>query len=162
MKVVQHTIKDNQLRINNKEYVGLDIEKVIVGVENTERQEIVQDPTSGLNYSRNAVEGQEVYKLSTQKHHPWFILDLETGSRGWYPGCIIRGDILGTDVAIKEEPNEESTTLGVATTAEVEILNIDAIDQEPYEAGWYKVKYNVTGYVKESEVSNLRYADPFK
>jgi len=85
-KVVLHPIRDNQLMINNKEFFGLNVSKVIVGVENSERTELLTDPNTGLNYSRTAVEGQEIYNISSQKHHPWFILDLETGSRGWYPG----------------------------------------------------------------------------
>lgn len=85
-KVVLHQIRDNQLMVNNKEYFGLNITKVIVGVENPNKTEILTDENTGLNYSRTAVEGQEVYSISSQKHHPWFVLDLETGSRGWYPG----------------------------------------------------------------------------
>lgn len=161
MKVVQHTIKDNQLSINNKEYFGLNIDRIITGVENTDRQEILKDTTTGLNYSRNAVEGQEIYKLSSQKHHPWFVLDLETGSRGWYPGSIIRGTILGKNVEVKDSPAETSSTIGVVSTAEVELLNIDRIDQEPYDEGWYKIKYNIIGYVKKADISSIRYADPF-
>ena len=85
-KIILHQINDNQLLINDKEFFGLNISKVIVGVENPDRTETLTDETTGTNYRRKAVEGQEIYNISTQKHHSWFILDLETGSRGWYPG----------------------------------------------------------------------------
>lgn len=80
-KIVYHPIKDNSLRIENYEYTGLGLEKVIVGVENTDRTEIIVN-NEGYNEARTAVEAQEIYCLKTQKHRPWFILDLETGSRG--------------------------------------------------------------------------------
>jgi hypothetical protein len=80
-KIVYHPIKDNSLVIENHEYTGLGVEKVIVGVENPDRTEIIVN-NEGYNEARTAVEAQEIYCLKTQKHRPWFILDLETGSRG--------------------------------------------------------------------------------
>ena len=73
---ITHPIADNKLLINEKEYFGLGITKVIIGVETTElgpdgeyRREIIRNER-GLSEGRRAVEGQEVYNLSTQKHHP--------------------------------------------------------------------------------------------
>ena len=80
--IITHPIADNKLVIEGKEYTGFGTTKIIVGVENPEKREIVTDKDSGLNYSRTAVEAQEVYCLKTQKHSPWFILDLETGQNG--------------------------------------------------------------------------------
>ena len=108
-KIVTHPIKDNSLIIENKEYTGLGVAKIVVGVENVNRTEIIVN-NDGYNEARNAVEAQEIYCLKTQKHRPWFILDLETGSRGWFPGCIIRGTVEGTDVPIKKAPSDDSDT----------------------------------------------------
>lgn len=161
--IITHPIADNKLLIGSKEYEGLGVSKIILGVETSDpnRREIVQDPETGLNYSRTAVEAQEIYCLKTQKHRPWFILDLETGQHGWYPGCEIHGDILNDlEVAIKAAPTENSETLKYISKASVVILEIDTIDQEPYDAGWYKVLYDVEGYIKKEFITNLRYTDP--
>lgn len=89
--IKNHPIADNQLRIapkndnqtektqtDTKEYFGLGIAKIIVGVETQEidpatgelRREIITNENSGLNESRVAVESKEIYCLKTQKHHP--------------------------------------------------------------------------------------------
>lgn len=159
-KIVHHPIADNSLVIENSEYIGLGVAKIIVGIENPEEREVVQDPTTGYNYARNKVETQEVYCLKTQRHRPWFLLDLQTGSKGWFPGCIIKGEINGTSVPLKKAPSDDSETLELISKAIVQVLEIDAIDQEPYEAGWHKIKFDVEGYVKEEFITNLRYADP--
>ena len=158
-KIVTHPIKDNSLIIENKEYTGLGVAKIVVGVENVNRTEIIVN-NDGYNEARNAVEAQEIYCLKTQKHRPWFILDLETGSRGWFPGCIIRGTVEGTDVPIKKAPSDDSDTWGVISKAVVKILDIRAIDEEPYDDGWYKILYDVEGYIKKEYITNLRYENP--
>jgi hypothetical protein len=66
-KIVTHKIADNQLRIENNEYIGLDIDKIIVGVENPNEREIIVNQ-QGLNEARNRVEAQEIYCLKTKKH----------------------------------------------------------------------------------------------
>lgn len=159
-KVVKHTIKDNQLRIENKEYFPLNISKIVVGVENSDKTEIVKNPETGLNYAINAVEAQEIFNLKTQSHHPWFILDLETGSRGWFPGCHIHADILDI-VDIKKEPSDESETLSTESNIIVRVLEIKDINEEPINKGWYKIKYIEEGYVKKEFLSNIRYEEPF-
>ena len=159
-KRVHHPIADNQLIIENNEYTGLGVAKIIVGVENPESRETLVDPVTGYKYARNTVETHEIYCLKTQKHRPWFILDLETGSRGWFPGCIINGDITGTDIPLKSAPSHESETLQILSTATVQILEIDAIDEEPFVEGWHKVLFDVEGYVEKKFITNLRYADP--
>ena len=85
VKVITHPIGDNILMTNNHETVIIGATKVIVGVNSGEK-EIAKDPITGLNVERDRIDGQVVYDLSAQKHHPWFVLDLETGHRGWYPG----------------------------------------------------------------------------
>lgn len=151
----------NSIFSNGKECTVLGVSKIIVGVENPDSREILKDPETGLNYSRNAVEPKEVYCLQTKKHQPWFILDLETGQNGWYPGCEIHGDVVdGLEAVIKEEPTEDSRSLRTLSNASVVILEIDTIDQEPFDKGWYKVLYDVEGYIKKEYLTNLRYTDP--
>ena len=43
-----------------------------------------------------------------------------------------------------------------------QILNLEDINAEPFDAGWYQIKYDVIGYIKKEYVTNLRYEDPFK
>lgn len=159
-KIVHHPIADNQLVIENKEYIGLGVERIIVGVENPNEREIIVNPNTGLNEARNRVEAQEIYCLKTQKHRLWFILDLETGSRGWFPGCIIKGDVTGTNVPLLKTPSADSETLEFISKASVQILEIDSIDQEPYDNGYYKILYDVEGYIKKEFITNLRYENP--
>ena len=159
-KIVTHEIRDNQLRIENVECIGLDIAKIIVGVENPTEREIITNPNTGLNEARNRVEAQEIYNFKTKKHGFWFMLDLETGARGWFPGCIIKGDILSLDVPLKQEPSETSETLEYISNASVQLLNLESIEDEPEIDGWYKVLYDIKGYIKKDFITNLRYVDP--
>jgi hypothetical protein len=159
-KIVTHEIKDNQLRIENAEYIGLDLAKIIVGVKNPNEYEIVTNSRTGLNEARNRVEAQEIYNFKTKKHGFWFILDLETGSRGWFPGCIIKGDVLGTDIPIKQEPSDTAETLEIISNASVQLLDLESITDEPEIDGWYKVHYTTIGYIKENYITNLKYIDP--
>ena len=168
---ITHAIGDNKLLIKKdntsevQEYFGLDVDKIIVGVETKEldengnlKREIVQN-SLGLNESRVAVEAQEIYNRKTRKHRSWFILDLETGKRGWFPGCVIKGDILG-DASIKAAPDDNAESIETATNITVTILDIITIDQDSPYGDWYKVQYNTQGYVKKDVVSNLRYDSP--
>ena len=67
IEVTTHSIGDNKLSIYNpetaetNEYIGLGLDRIIVGVENPEVREILKDPNTGYNYSRNAVEAYEIY-----------------------------------------------------------------------------------------------------
>jgi hypothetical protein len=159
--IENHPINDNSLIIEGNEYIGLGVQNIIVGVENPEQREILLDKATGYNYSRNLVEPQEIYNYTKKKHSCCFMLDLETGQHGWYPGCEIHGDIIeGLEVPIKQAPNENSETLGNVSKASVVILEIETIDQEPYDKGWYKILYDVEGYIKKEFITNLRYADP--
>lgn len=147
-KVVLHPIRDNQLMIDNKEFFGINISKVIVGVQNDET---------------GKVDGQEIYNISTQKHHPWFILDLETGSRGWYPGSLLYCNIIGT-VDIKEQPNESSATLFQLTDAAVIIISTQSKEQIKHMKleWWIKIKADQEGYIqiKDIDKNSLRYEVP--
>jgi hypothetical protein len=165
--IITHPVADNKLLAPHKEtqriteYTALGVSKIIVGIENPDRREILQDKETGLNYSRTAVEAKEIYCLKTQKHSPWFILDLETGQNGWYPGCEIHGDTIpGHEVAIRSKPSSEAPVIKRLSNASVVILEIDTLDQEPYDKGWYKILYDVKGYIKQDELTNLRYTDP--
>ena len=159
--MAENIINRPTVLLDGKEATVLGAQQIIVGVENPDKREIRTDWDSGYNYSRTAVEPQELYNLHVSKHSPWFILDLETGQHGWYPGCEIHGDIIdGTEVPIKEAPNENSATLELISKASVIILDIDTIDQEPFDKGWYRVLFNEEGYIRQDYITNLRYADP--
>lgn len=165
--ITTHTISDNKLLVakedgTNSEYTGLGVSKIILGVENEDGvREIQTDSSTGYNYSRVAVEAQEIYCLNTQKHHSWFILDLETGQHGWYPGCEIHGSIVSDNTLVKETPDDNSSTLETLLANDsVVVLEIETLDQEPYTEGWYKVKFLTEGYVKKDQLKDLRYANP--
>ena len=69
------------------------------------------------------------------------MLDLETGSRGWFPGCEIHGQILEDNVQVKAEPRADAATLyELSGGFEVNILNMDTPnDNEPFSSGWYEI-----------------------
>ena len=161
-KIVTHKIEgDNGIWRANTECIGLDLEKIIVGVENSTEREIITNPQTGFNEARNRVEAQEVYNFKTKKHGFWFLLDLETGGRGWFPGCIIKGDTQGDLIPLKKEPSDESETLREnLINSTVQILDIEAIEDEPETNGWYKVLFDVEGYIKKEFITKLRYVDP--
>lgn len=153
--------RTNKIMIDGKEGTVLGVEQIFVGVENPNEREILTDKTTGYNYSRTAVEAHEIYNLHTKKHSPWFILDLETGQNGWYPGCEIHGNtVSGVEVPFKKAPSDDAEEWGLLSRASVIILDIDTLDQEPYDKGWYKVLYDVEGYIRKDYIINLRYADP--
>lgn len=92
VKIVQHPVAvgDNLIMTGkhgepNKETVLLGAERVVVGVA-TGNKVIKTNPENGMKYEANEVVAKEIYNVSTQCHHCWFVLDLETGGRGWYPG----------------------------------------------------------------------------
>ena len=147
-EVIIHKIGDNQLMIDNKEFFGLNVPRVIVGVQNEQ---------TGEAY------GQEVYNLKTQKHHPWFILALETGSRGWCPGKLLYCNIIGT-VDVKEQPNESSATLFQLTNAAVIIISTQSKEQIKHmkPEWWIKIKADQEGYIqiKDIDKNSLRYEVP--
>lgn len=61
----------NEIRINNKKVEAtINLQKVTRGVED----------------SSGEIQEEVIYDVSKVKHATWFVLDLETGSRGWYPG----------------------------------------------------------------------------
>ena len=72
----------NSLIIEGNEYIGIEIQKIIVGVENPEQREVLLDRSTGYNYSRNLVEAHELYNFRKKRHSPCFMLDLETGQNG--------------------------------------------------------------------------------
>lgn len=64
----QHLASETSLVINNQSYTVFGAEQVFVGKANPNKQEIVKDDETGLNYSRDAVEAYEIYNLRKQKH----------------------------------------------------------------------------------------------
>lgn len=84
INVRKHPIADNLIMSNNMETVLLGVERIDVGVP-TDNMIIKTDPETGQNYKVPEVVPQTVYSLKDQKHRAWFVLDLETGTRGWTP-----------------------------------------------------------------------------
>jgi hypothetical protein len=80
--ITNRPIIDNSLLIGENEYIGIEVQKVIVGIENSNEREILLDKATGYNYSRNLVEPQEIYNYSKKRHSCCFMLDLETGQHG--------------------------------------------------------------------------------
>lgn len=167
--IIFHDVGETRLMLDGKEATCLGAGQIIHGVTNPDRREIVVDRNTGLNYSRDAVEAFEVYNLRKQKHRPWFFLDLRTGGTPsadgykytWYPGCEIHADVLSIPAEIKAAPSNDSETIyTINMPSTIVILDIDVLDQEPFDEGWYKVKFKDVGYLKVSDTFNLRYADP--
>lgn len=88
LKITQHEIKDNLIMVNNRETVLLGADKVIVGVDSgeTEIRTVTDSEGNKFNYETKKIDAQVIYDRSKIKHSSWFVLDLETGTRGWYPG----------------------------------------------------------------------------
>jgi hypothetical protein len=68
--IITHPVNNSEIIREGKEVAVFGVSKIIVGIENQERREILQDEASGLNYSRTAVEALEIYSIKTQKHRP--------------------------------------------------------------------------------------------
>jgi hypothetical protein len=167
-EVTTHSIGDNKVSIYNpqtdeiNDYTCLNLDRMIVGVENPDQREVLKDPTTGYNYSRNKVEAYEIYNRKTQQRkRNWFVLELCTGQHGWFPGCEIHADILQDKIKLYKEPSRESEILynfsaGTIVTV-VDVLNLQQTHDTP---GWRKVKFLNEGYIEESALSNFRYASP--
>lgn len=132
-------VDDNYIMINGKEYFSLSITNVV----KAESESVAK----------------ENFNKKTQKHHPWFILDLETGGRKLYPGCKLYASTAGENVPIKESRSDYADTIiELAKGIEIEILERFSRGN-PY---WYMCKYesggeSFEGYVRESLIENLEY-----
>ena len=91
---VTRPIGDNVIITNKKpdDYnmttVLFGAEMVIAGVNTgeTERKTLYDSEGHEYFYEGPKIVGQQIYNLPTQVHKNWFVLDLETGQRCWYPG----------------------------------------------------------------------------
>lgn len=142
LNINEHPIGDNLIMQNNHQVELLGAERVAVGVRN----------------NMNGVDGKIVYDLSSQQHKNWFVLDFETGGRGWFPGsrtmCTVVGDSSSV-VNIKADEDLESETVAqVYGGTDLEIITIIS----PNTIKWYYVKYNdIFGYLQSTYVTNIRY-----
>lgn len=143
---------------DSRETILFGAERVDVGV-NSGNKEIANDSISGLNYERDKIDSKTIYNLKTQKRKCFFVLDLETGSRGWYPGCIQIADIKDNNVEIKSDKSDDSQTITVISNITVKVLDLEYDQSKNI---WYKINYNdQVGYVKNIYISNVRYSDPY-
>lgn len=153
-----YTQKKGYTSKNGRETVLLGAERVTVGVDTGEK-EIAKDKLSGYNYERNKIEAKTIYDLSAQRKKCFFVLDLETGTRGWYPGSVRVCDINGYYVPIKKEKSDDSETVITVSNVTAKVLDLEYDDSKQI---WYKLYYNSNvGYVKNSYISNVRYVDPY-
>lgn len=157
--IVQHEVGNTMIITGkkgepNKETIMLGAEMVTVGVK-TGNQTIKTDAETGLKYQTDEIKAQVIYKLSEQKRSTWFIIDFETGGRGWYPGCVSWGEVEKAD--IKAYDDDLSETLATVSDSRIQIL--DVLDNLPRQ--WYNVRYNdIVGYVKKSAIKKIVYKNP--
>lgn len=140
-EITTRKVADNELLMpdaddkkTSKEYFGINILQVNTGIENENKQEIVT--TDAGKIRRNVIEAQEVYNIHTQKHHCWFLLDLETGKKGYYPGCIVSGKT-NVDIDLYASADESSEVIETIPKGYiVEIQNMyDINDTTPSDEG---------------------------
>lgn len=153
----------NQIRTANQsvsETVLLGADKVFVGVENKNETEIAQNE-NGIKYERNKVEPVEIYNLNKQAHHCWFMLDLETGGRGWYPGAKEVVDI--TNATIYAENNDQSSVLAEAISGTYDKLDLlyGTTTDSTGKIIYCKIQFkdDLIGYLKNSCVTKSYFTD---
>lgn len=136
---------DNIIKINGKNYYAINLESVIKARSaNSPIEDKVKNAT-------------EIFNAKKQWHKNWFILDLETGSRGIYPGCKLMSKTVSNDVPIHSVRNDNSEIV-------IHLLdeNLDVEILERYSQGnpyWYYCKYtdnNNVEYVGYTRVENLK------
>lgn len=168
-KFIHHEIGDNTLKIDGKVAVPIEPAIITVGVQNEDREEILQKE-DGTYYKRVAVESKEVYNKRTQKKRNWFILALETGQnkRRYFPGAEIHGLLSGdSSINVYSQANLDSEIIGsIEPNTWVIIKNIAALDEQP---DFYKIKTSnannaLVGYVLRNTIindSNKVYEAPY-
>ncbi len=132
-------IGDNRVIINGKEYFALN--------------------TTNVLYANSKSEAKEIFNKKKQEHHSWFILDLETGGRTYYPGCKMFANICVDMGMIKYARNDSSSTvIALNKGSRIQIL-------ERYSQGnpnWYLCKYSTDGadyegYIRVTSVTDIQY-----
>lgn len=135
-------------------------DKVFVGVENKNETEIAQDK-NGIKYERNKIDAVEIYNLNKQAHHCWFLLDLETGGRGWYPGSKEVVDI--ANATVYAENNDQSTILGESISGTYDKLDLlyGTTTDSTGKIVYCKIQFksNSIGYIKNSSVVKSYFID---
>lgn len=130
----------------------LGADSVKVGVAESAQKEV-----NGSVVAIQTTAGKTIYDSSAVKKNGWFILDLETGSRGWYPGGEAYGIINdGHVVEIKEEAIATSARKTVFTGGEIKIL--DTLDANYKKTLWYRVQYkDIIGYMESKSIDQIVY-----
>lgn len=153
----------NQIRTANKsvsETILFGADRVFIGTENKNETEIAQDE-NGIKYERNKIEATEIYNLNKQAHHCWFMLDLETGGRGWYPGAKEVVDI--SNATIYAENTDQSSVLeeGVSGTYDKLDLLYGTTTDSTGKIVYCKIQFksNLVGYLKNSYVIKSYFID---
>ena len=158
-KFTHHSIGDNELRIDSKIAVPIEPAIITVGVQNPEKEEILQKE-DGTYYRRTAVESKEIYNKRTQRKRNWFIVALETGQnkRRYFPGAEIHGKVSGSSaINIYAQASLESEIIGtIDPETWVIIKNIAALNEQP---DFYKIKTSnannaLVGYILRNTIIN--------
>lgn len=132
-------VGDNYIMINGKEYFALN--------------------TTNVLYANSKNEAKEVFNKKKQEHHPWLILDLETGGRTYYPGCKMYATINVDMGMIKSARNDSSSTV-IALGKGIRIQILERFSQG--NPNWYMCKYVneesiYEGYIRVTSVADIQY-----
>lgn len=132
-------IGDSSIMINGKEYFALN--------------------TTNVLHATSKNEAKEVFNKKKQEHHPWIILDLETGGRTYYPGCTMWATTNVDMAMIKSARNDSSDTL-IALVKGIKIQILERYSQG--NPNWYMCKYSTDdtdyeGYIRVTSVTDIQY-----
>ena len=158
-KFTHHKIGDNELKINGKVAVPLEPAIITVGVQNPDKEEIVQKD-DGTYYKRVAVESKEVYNKKTQKKRNWFILALETGKnpKRYFPGAEVHGLVSSiSPISVYSQADINSEIIGtVNPDTWVIIKNIAALNEQPdfYKIATSNATSALVGYIRYTAIKD--------
>lgn len=132
-------VGDNSIMINGKEYFALS--------------------TTNILYANSKSEAKEVFNKKKQEHHPWLILDLETGGRTYYPGCKMYATINVDMGMIKSARNDSSSTV-IALSKGIRLQILERFSQG--NPNWYMCRYvnedhEYDGYIRTKSVTDIQY-----
>lgn len=158
-KFTHHAVGDNELRIDGKLAVALEPAIITVGVQNPDKEEIIQKE-DGTYFKRIAVESKEVYNKKTQRKRNWFVLALETGTnpRRYFPGAEVHGLVSGsTSIKVYAEASASAQVLGtIEPNTWVIIRNIIGLDEQPdfYKIATSNATTALIGYIPRNAILN--------
>lgn len=135
----------------------LGVDSVYVGVDTG--QPLYPDfNTHELPKTRYKIEPKKIYSsVQVKKNTNWFILDLQTGGKGYFPGAMVTGRS-AKDLQLKDTPEAGANLVDIIPAEQsIEILEtLSAINKNNY----IQVRYNdQVGYVPRQELI-IEYKSP--